>query len=100
MGDGVGVQAVPVNGLSQPQPYGVQTTTNADLRYTEKLLRARSWISCWALVDIFLIILSLYSIGMWGLVLLIGPVSLSLYPIFTLLTCLSYSCLVITERGH
>lgn len=74
----VAVQAVPYNphgGNNQSQSgYVVQVASGSDLEYAEKLLRSRAWVSCFAMMDVFLIILSIFTrLGWFGLLLLIGP---------------------------
>jgi len=71
----VGIHAVSIPGFTQHQPHHVmQMASNDDLQYAEALLRMRAWVSCFAIMDVFLIILSIFTaLGYWGLLLLIGP---------------------------
>ena len=41
-----------------------------------QILRARAWVSCFAMIDVFLIFVSILSrLGYWGLLLIFGPVN-------------------------
>lgn len=71
-----GVNYASVQGIAAPQhqQYSIEAASGEDLAYAEKLLRARSWVSCFAMLDLFLVVLSIFSsLSWWGLILLLGP---------------------------
>jgi len=71
-----GVNYTSVQGIAAPQhqQYSIEAASGEDLAYAEKLLRARSWVSCFAMLDLFLVVLSIFSsLSWWGLLLLLGP---------------------------
>mmetsp|Transcript_20319 Transcript_20319/g.36805 ORF Transcript_20319/g.36805 Transcript_20319/m.36805 type:complete len:248 (+) Transcript_20319:56-799(+) len=76
------VQAIPFHTSGQVVTSGValsglsqnQVASGDDLAYAEMLLRSRAWVSCFAMMDCFLIILYIFtSLGWWGLLFMIGP---------------------------
>jgi len=71
---GLNYTSVQAIAAPQHQQYSVEAASGEDLAYAEKLLRSRSWVSCFAILDLFLVVLSIFSsLSWWGLLLLIGP---------------------------
>ena len=98
-------QAVRINGFGAQQDLSVgPVASQSDLAYAEEvnfescalfvdrnqlshlplsnwcvfsqILRARAWVSCFAMIDVFLIFVSILSrLGYWGLLLIFGPVN-------------------------
>ena len=51
-----------------------QMASSSDLQYAEMLSRARARDSFFAIIDVFLVVLSIFtSLGYWALLLIIGP---------------------------
>jgi hypothetical protein len=105
-----GVQYTSVQGFAAPPPgqsISLQVASAQDLAYAEKLLRARAWVSCFALLDMFLVVMSIFSsLSWWGLLLMIGPLygyygarslkrfHVLIYAVFKLFQCVLYAAAV------
>ena len=103
--------AVPAVPMAQFTMAGAGASAE-DIAYAEILLRSRSWVSCFALIDVFLVILSIFTrLGWWGLLLLLGPLygyygakslnpsHLLVYVVFKVIHCVIYTVALFAADG-